>query len=145
MAQAKAVPGAGSRGCQGDLEAPRTGTTCLDRPRNQPRASAQLSILSPPHPKANSKERTMPCTAGHTGEGMHVHDHAHQHSPAAEDPAVLTPNLPTPYPELSPGCSPMPWPLGAAISLAAHSRAPLGHWAPSVPPNPPATAASGPA
>lgn len=76
---------------------------------------------------------------------MRVHDRAHRRSPAAEDPAALTPNLPAPHPELSLGCSPMPWPLGAAISLAVHSLAPPGHWAPSVPPNPPATAASGPA
>lgn len=49
-------------------------------------------------------------------------------------PAALTPNLPALHPELSPGCSPVPWPLGAATSLTAHPLAPPGHWAPSVPP-----------
>lgn len=69
VAQPQAVPVAGSRGCQGDLEAslaPSTGPAPLDRPRNQPRASPQLSILSPSHPEGNSKERTEPCMAEHT-------------------------------------------------------------------------------
>lgn len=74
-----------------------------------------------------------------------MHDHTHQHSLTAEDPAALAPKLPAPHPELSLGCSPVPWPLGAATSLVAHPLAPLGHGAPSVPPDPPATAASGPA
>lgn len=56
----------------GQLEAslaPSTGTACLDRPRNQPRASPQLSIPSPFHPKANSQERALPHTPEQREQG----------------------------------------------------------------------------
>lgn len=74
VAQPKAVPVAGSRGCQEDLEAlgeaggqygPEHGHRSPGQTQKPAKGLTPISILSPSHSKANSKERTMPCTPEH--------------------------------------------------------------------------------